>query len=138
MTGPIDARLDHVGVVVSSVSDAAREYVQLLGAVIEGPVIRDPIQKVDIQFLRLPDGTRVELIQPCSPDSPAKRALEKGGGINHLCFEVPDLQSAIDAAVASHAYPVCPPTPAPALGGRKVAFLVKKHIGLIEFVESAD
>jgi len=136
MGKPVVNKVDHVGIVVSNIAAVAREYEDVLGAVGLGDVVFDPTQKVDIQFMRLPDGTKIELIQPVGDDSPVRRALEKGGGLNHLCFEVPDLDEAVDAAIGSHSICVCPPTPAIAFAGRRIAFVFNKQIGLIEFAEA--
>ena len=81
------ARLNHIGVVVPSLDGAATLYVSALGATRIGDTIHDPLQRVRLLFLRLPDGLVVELIEPAADDSPVNAALAKGGGINHFCFE---------------------------------------------------
>jgi hypothetical protein len=54
--------------------------------------VTDDRQRVKVQFLvSVPDASSVEFIEPLPGESPARRALEKGGGLNHLCFEVADL-----------------------------------------------
>jgi len=136
MNERLELKLEHVGVVVNDIAKVAKEYEDLLGARADSPVVFDPLQKVNILFLRMGDGTRIELIEPVGPDSPARRTLKKGGGPDHLCYEVQDLQHAVDFAVAAGSLCVCPPTPAVAFGGRKVAFVVNRRIGVVEFVET--
>ncbi|MDR3687969.1 MAG: VOC family protein [Fimbriimonas sp.] len=135
MGEPVGMKVDHVGIVVADIDAVADEYAQVLGGVRLGGMVHDPMQKVDIQFLGLPDGSRIELIRPAGSDSPVAQALAKGGGLNHICYEVPDIERAIREALSTRALCVCPPTPAVAFGGRRVAFLFTKHIGLFEFVE---
>jgi len=130
-------KLEHVGVVVANIQAVAKHYVEMLGAIEDGPLVFDPTQRVNIQFYRLADGTRIELIEPVGEDSPVKRSLEKGGGLNHLCYEVPNIEEAVAAARAARAICICEPTPAVAFGGRRVAFIFQKQLGVIEFVEPA-
>ena len=78
MGKPVVNKVDHVGIVVSNIAAVAREYEDVLGAVGLGDVVFDPTQKVDIQFMRLPDGTKIELIQPVGDDSPVR--LRRGAG----------------------------------------------------------
>ena len=54
-----------------------------------------------MQFLVDDAGVRLELIRPLSPDSPAARALKSGGGLNHICYQVADLEASMRALVAS-------------------------------------
>jgi methylmalonyl-CoA/ethylmalonyl-CoA epimerase len=128
--------LHHVGVVVSAIEDTAGLYERALGARRCGTAIHDPLQRVRLLFVELPDGSLVELIEPASDDSPVQSALAKGGGTHHLCFEVEDLE-----AEMSRLRPVCIPTGAPkpavAFGGRRVVFLLLGRHMLIELLEAA-
>ena len=131
-------KLHHVGIVVESIEESAPRYRQFLGLQPFTPVIADETQRVNVQFFANgADSTSVELIEPLPGKSPARRKLEQGGGLDHLCFEVADLAEYVRQAESQGVICVCPPVSATAFGGRRVAFLLYRGIGLIEFVEAA-
>jgi methylmalonyl-CoA/ethylmalonyl-CoA epimerase len=129
------ARLHHIGIVVPSLDDAAALYVSALGATPLGDKIHDPLQRVRLLFLRLPDGLVVELIQPAADDSPVNAALARGGGVNHFCFEVDNLEAEM-ARLRSVSVPAGPPKTAVAFGGRRVVFMLLGRYTLIELLEA--
>lgn len=130
-------KLHHVGIVVQSIERGAQLYQQYFGLHPTSAVVRDDMQKVNVQFFGSEASeTSLELIEPLPGDSPARRAMETGGGLNHLCFEVPDLSEIIAEAKTYGVVCVRPPTPATAFGGRRVAFFLYRGVGLVEFVES--
>ena len=129
-------RLHHVAYVCKNVEQKAEEFHRLLGYEIESLPIIDENQNVRISFLVHRDGSRLELLEPYGPNSPVRKFLEKGGGLYHLCFEVDDLDAALKQMTRDNqAYLVKPPTSAPAIEGRRVAFVVTAEKDLIEFVE---
>ncbi len=129
-------RLHHVGVVVASV-ETARTYYAGLGLVPEGAVVEDPTQRVRIQFLTDVGGVfRIELLEPMGEDSPVRRSLEEGGGLNHLCYAVKDLDRTLTRLRSEGAVLVSGPVAAPAIGGARVAFLFDRSQGLFELVEA--
>jgi methylmalonyl-CoA/ethylmalonyl-CoA epimerase len=127
--------IDHIGVVVTSIDGAEAYYTQQFGLRPVGGRIVDPLQDVELQFLEDDAGARLELIRPLSADSPAARALKQGGGLNHICYRVTDLESSMKALVANDAKVVREPLPAVAFDGRRVAFLYTRQRELVEFVE---
>jgi methylmalonyl-CoA/ethylmalonyl-CoA epimerase len=127
--------IDHVGVIVRSIPDAVSYYTRTFGLRPCGDAVVDPLQDVELQFLEDDRGMRLELIRPLGDGSPAAQALAKGGGLNHVCYRVADLQASIDALLADKAKLVREPRPAVAFNGRRVAFLYTRHLELIEFVE---
>jgi methylmalonyl-CoA/ethylmalonyl-CoA epimerase len=131
-------KLHHVGVIVANIERQGAQYARVLALAPQSPPIEDPIQKVMVQFWGLPGETPLELIQPLSPESPAARALQKGGGLNHLAFEVADLDSSVQDAIAKGAICTCEAVPAVAFGGRRIAFVFYRDVGLIEFIESGQ
>jgi methylmalonyl-CoA/ethylmalonyl-CoA epimerase len=131
-------KFHHVGIVVENIEQTALRYRELFGIEPVSPAVADSTQRVIVQFLASQaDATSIELIEPLPGESPARRALEKGGGLNHLCFEVADLDEYMRHAQSKGVVCVCPPVPAVAFEGRRIAFLFYKGIGLIEFVEAA-
>jgi methylmalonyl-CoA/ethylmalonyl-CoA epimerase len=136
--GEIPLKFHHIGIVVESIREAAPQYEKFFGLQPLCSVVRDDRQGVKVQFLGSEAGaTSVELIEPLPGNSPVRRALEKGGGLNHLCFEVTDIEACVRHAGSEGVICVCPPVPAVAFEGRRIAFLYYRGIGLIEFVEAA-
>lgn len=128
--------IDHVGIVVGSLERAVAYYSSVFGLRLVRERIVDPLQDVELQFLEDDGGTRLELIHPLSENSPVARALKQGGGLNHICYRVEDLESSIQAMVANGAKVVREPLPAVAFDGRRVTFLYTRERELIEFVEA--
>jgi methylmalonyl-CoA/ethylmalonyl-CoA epimerase len=131
-------KLHHVGIVVDQIERYRARYGDYFGLKPISGVVMDTTQQVNVQFLAQHKyATSVELIEPLEGDSPVRRALEKGGGLNHLCFEVADIAEAVRQAESNGAKCVRAPVPAAAFDGRRIAFLFYRGIGLIEFVEAA-
>jgi methylmalonyl-CoA/ethylmalonyl-CoA epimerase len=130
-------RVHHVGIVVPDVAEACTMYCETFGYRPEGPVVLDPLQRVKIQFLLDPTGGgRVELLEPAGPGSPVAQALKKGGGLNHLCYVVDDIEGTLAALEREGAVVVAPPVPACAIRFARVAFLFTEALGVFEIVES--
>jgi methylmalonyl-CoA/ethylmalonyl-CoA epimerase len=132
--------VDHYGFVTHSIPDACAVWCRLLGFVPDGPEVLDPTQRVRIQFLShggRPD-FRIELLAPSDPGSPVMKSSRAGGGLHHVCIRVATLDEFAEQIGKTPLVPVRAPTPAPAFGGRKVAFAYLTGFGLLEFVESAD
>jgi methylmalonyl-CoA/ethylmalonyl-CoA epimerase len=90
-------RLNHVAIVVPNLEESARKYSELLGAVVGEPQAL-PEHGVTVVFVKL-ENTKIELMTPLGPDSPVAKFMERypGGGVHHVCYEVPDLASAAKA-----------------------------------------
>jgi len=130
-------RLHHIGIVVDDIERHGAHYAEQLELQPLSPIVTDPVQRVRVQFWGDGRGVSLELIQPLGEDSPVRRFLEKGGGLNHLCFEVEDIAGAVEYARTKGAICVVDPVPAMAFSGRRIAFLFFRYIGLVEFVEAS-
>jgi len=129
-------KLHHVGIVVKEIARSGQDYARLVGSIADSAVFLDPIQKVRVQFWRDTQGTLIELIEPASEDSPVWREAQKGGGLNHLCYETPDIEKDLEVALERGAMIARPMAQAVAFGGRRIVFLYFLELGLIEFVET--
>jgi methylmalonyl-CoA/ethylmalonyl-CoA epimerase len=81
--------------------------------------------------------SRVELLGATAPDSPIARHIEKKGeGIQHIAFEVPDIEAALSALKAK-GVPLIDEKPRIGAGGHRIAFLHPKGTGgvLIEICQ---
>ena len=129
-------KLHHVGIVVKDLASYGDAYAGVLGLEADSGIIYDPVQKVRAQFWKDARGSVLELIEPASPDSPVWRERQKGGGLNHLCYEVADIEQQLRDAVEKGGMVTSGLAPAVAFGGRRSAFVYFLELGLIEFLEA--
>lgn len=102
-------RLNHVAIAVPDLATAAAGYRDQLGAEV-GPPQDEPAHGVRVVFITLPN-CKIELLEPLGDASPIARFLVKnpGGGMHHLCYEVPDIAAAQAHLVAFGARVLGPP-----------------------------
>jgi methylmalonyl-CoA/ethylmalonyl-CoA epimerase len=96
-------RLNHVAVAVPDLEAAMAVYRDKLGgAVSESKAL--PEHGVTVSFVTLPN-TKVELLEPLGDDSTIRAFVDKNprGGMHHLCFEVEDIEVAVQKLVAEGA-----------------------------------
>jgi methylmalonyl-CoA/ethylmalonyl-CoA epimerase len=88
-------RLNHVGVATSSIERSVALFRERMGAEVVGDPFDLPAQGVRVCFVDTPN-SQIELIEPLGPDSPIVKFLERNpqGGQHHVCFEVPDIETA--------------------------------------------
>jgi methylmalonyl-CoA/ethylmalonyl-CoA epimerase len=129
-------KLHHVGVVVKDIASSGEAYARLLGMAADSTIFFDPIQQVRVQFWRDARGALIELIEPSGPESPVWREAQKGGGLNHLCYETNDIDRTTQFSIEQGAMIARAIAPAVAFGGRRIVFLYFLELGLIEFLET--
>ena len=122
-------RLHHIGYVVANMSSGIRRFQDDGAELVVGPT-EDPLLRVVCALLRLPEGADVELVAP-HPEggSPITARLQRGGGLDHLCFWVDDLQASLAREVDRDAVLLVPPTYAVTFDST-VAF-VQRRTGLV-------
>src|SRR5512138_3726427 len=87
-------KINHLGVAVTSLTDALPYYRDQLGMVFKGTE-EVAEQQVRVAFLEIGD-SKIELLEPTSTESPIAKFLEKNGpGIHHVAYEVKDIAAAI-------------------------------------------
>ena len=62
-------------------------------------------------------------------------ALRQGGGLNHICYEIQDIEDTIRFLCDEGSKLISGPTPAIAFENKKVAFLYTKQREIIELLE---
>ncbi len=130
-------KLHHIAYVTNDVEKKARELGELLGLDSKAEPVLDEEKGVRILFVELGGGVQLELLEPLGQDSPTSNHLKKGGGLYHLCFEVDDLEETLQRVTESGlGIVVREPSAAPAIDGRRVAFVASSDRDLIEFVET--
>ena len=114
-------RIDHIGIAVKSIEQAARLYVEGLGLRLER-IEAVSGQGVKVGFLPVGE-SELELLEPLSAESTVAQFIEKRGeGIHHLCLEVEDIVSAMDHLRAQGAV-LLSEEPVVGAGGAWVAFV---------------
>ena len=126
-------RIAHIGVAVRDLHEAAAFYRDVLGLEPSHSEKADGAEIVSIPF-----GTvDVELLAPVAPDSPIDRFLaQRGPGIHHICYRVPDLDRALDSCRQA-GYRLIDQTPRTGAGGHRIAFVHPRATAgiLIELTE---
>jgi methylmalonyl-CoA/ethylmalonyl-CoA epimerase len=127
--------IEHIGIAVKSIEKALPYYEDILGlkcyAVEE---VRD--QKVKTAFFKIGE-TKLELLEPTSPESPVAKFIEKRGeGIHHIAFAVNGIEHALQEA-AEKGVRLIDENPRKGAEGLNIAFLhPKSTFGILtEFCE---
>jgi methylmalonyl-CoA/ethylmalonyl-CoA epimerase len=125
--------LHHVGFVVRDMARSLERFRAEGAELVIGPT-DDPIQKVACALLRLADGIDVELVAPLDPDdSPVTARLRRGGGLDHICLAVDDVDDALSGEEDRGGVVVCPPVHAVTFD-RTIAFVHRRSGLLIELM----
>ena len=119
-----NAAFHHIGIAVSSIIETELKV----------QPITDLIQKVKIAFAEL-DDCRIELLEPTGADSPIDKSVKKGTKLLHICFEVDDLESAMESAKKNGFMAIAEPVPAVVFSGRRIAWAFHRIWGVIELLE---
>jgi len=128
-------KIHHIGIATSEIGGAAEMWDALLG------LRADHTEEVAGQKVRvcmLPLGeSRLELVEPMSPDSPISKFLEKrGGGIHHIALSVEDIRATLQDLKQKGAR-LIDEEPRAGAGGCLVAFIHPSSTGgvLLELVQ---
>lgn len=130
-------KLDHIAVAVSDLKAAITEFETLLGLSVERTE-HVPTEGADVAFFDL-GGHHLELVAPAAADSAIARSIAKRGeGLHHLCFEVPDIEKALET-LRAQGMRLVNEKPVPGAKGSRVAFVHPKGLRgvLVELVEKA-
>ena len=121
--------LAHIGYVVADMDRAVRRF-ETEGSVVVIAPTEDPIQRVSCCLVRTDDAIDIELVAPLVPgDSPVEARLKRGGGLDHVCYFVDDLEDSLASEIGAGALVVCEPTYAVTFD-RDIAF-VHRRSGLV-------
>ncbi|HVT58156.1 MAG TPA: methylmalonyl-CoA epimerase [Thermoanaerobaculia bacterium] len=119
-------KLDHLGIAVRSISEARPLY-EALGLAVEA-VEEVPGEGVRVAMISCGE-TRIELLEPTSPDSPVARFLAtRGPGLHHLCLATDDLR-ADDARLRRAGYRLLRERPTRGAAGCWIQFVHPKSAG---------
>ena len=129
-----ELRFHHIGIACRDIDDTKAFYVAQGYSASE--IIDDLLQDVRVCFLNKLEMPLIELLAPIDDKSPVNRTIEASGVTPyHICYEVDDIIEASKELKSQHFVQVSKPTPACAVGNRRVCFMYSKNNGLIELVE---
>lgn len=128
-------KINHIGIAVNHIEDAARLYIEILGLSIED------IETVADQKTRtaiIPVGeSKIELLESTDPEGPiAKFIARRGEGLHHIALEVTNLEGALKV-LAKSGIPLIDEKPRKGVEQTSIAFLHPKGTGgvLLELVQ---
>lgn len=127
-------RVNHLGVIVADLERSIADFQRRLGLRLDRTERYADL--LEIAFLPCGD-TQIELIEPLSEDDPAARYLRRNGpGIQHVAFEVDDIEAAL-AEVSEGGTRILGDAPRRGAGGTRIAFLDPRDFGgiLVELCE---
>lgn len=119
-----EARFHHIGLAVESIraiNPSCEDFIE-------------KTQRVRLAFIFL-NGIRIELLEPWGDNSPIAKSLRVGVKLLHLCYEVPDLEAALELCGSAGFHRISKPAPAPIFDNRRVVWVFSRQYGLFELVE---
>ncbi|MBF0574844.1 methylmalonyl-CoA epimerase [Dysgonomonas sp. HDW5A] len=129
------SHIEHLGIAVKSIEDSLPYYEGVLGLKCYNiEVVED--QKVKTAFFKVGQ-TKIELLEPTSPDSTIAKFIEKKGeGIHHIAFSVDSVAASL-AEAESKGVQLIDKAPRAGAEGLNIAFLHPKSTCsvLTEFCE---
>lgn len=129
--------IHHIGIANRDPSRSLMFFREILGLPIENQE-EIPEQGVRVTVVGLP-GTRLEVLEPTTQDSPVARFLEKrGDGLHHLALGVPDIRAMVHRLKGFGLQPIGDGIKQ-GEGGNWIAFYLPKDTGgiLLELVQDA-
>jgi methylmalonyl-CoA epimerase len=130
--------IDHIGIAVKSLKDAVKAYEDLIGLKVSG---YDQVDDQGVRVAMLPIGeSRIELLEPITPESPIEKFLAKRGeGIHHIAIRVDNIEEALERFKAAGAR-LIDSTPRKGAHNTRIAFVhpASTHGVLLELVEHGE
>ncbi len=125
--------LAHLGYVVRDMASALRRFEREGGTVLIPPTL-DPLQRVEVCLLEVDETIAIELVAPMDDgESPIRARVERGGGLDHVCYTVDDVGEALAEEESKGGIVVCPPTYAVAFD-REVGFAHRRSGVVVEYM----
>ena len=126
-------RIEHVGVIVKDIEASRKLWEDVFGIPLGG-VEENERRKLALYYV---GESMVELIAGKGPDNKHQKLIAEGrGGINHLCFEVENIDEAL-AELKAKGMPLLDEVPRIGHAGARIAYLDPKGTEgcLIELAE---
>jgi methylmalonyl-CoA epimerase len=130
-------KIDHLGIAVKAVADAAKMYEQVLGLKVTST---DQVDDQGVRVAMLDIGeSRFELLEAIRPDSPiGKFVAKRGEGLHHIAVQVDDIEASL-AQLKAAGVRLIDQAPRKGAHNTRVAFIhpAGTHGVLLELVEHA-
>jgi methylmalonyl-CoA epimerase len=130
-------KIDHLGIAVNAVEDAAKMYEQVLGLKVSS---MDQVDDQGVRVAMLDIGeSRFELLEATRPDSPiGKFVAKRGEGLHHIAVQVDNIEAAL-AQLKASGVRLIDEVPRKGAHNTRVAFIhpAGTHGVLLELVEHA-
>ena len=127
--------IDHIGIAVADLDEAAATYTRLLGV---APAHRVRVEDQGVEEVLFAAGSSyIQLLGALGPDTPVGRSLAtRGPGLHHVAYRVEDIAAALDHVRAEGARLV-DDTPRPGSRNTLIAFVhpAAMHGVLVELVQ---
>jgi len=123
------SHIEHIGIAVKSIADSIPYYENVLGLKCYS-IEEVADQKVKTAFFKVGQ-TKIELLEATSEDSTIAKFIEnKGEGVHHIAFAVPNVAEAL-AEVEDKGVRLIDQTPRSGAEGLSIAFLHPKSTGSV-------
>lgn len=132
------SRIDHIGIAVESLEKTIPFYRDVLELELLS-IEEVPSQKVRVAMFAI-GNSRIELLEPTSPESPIAKAIDKRGqGVHHIAYAVDSAVAEIESFIEK-GIRMIDTTPRAGAGGSKIAFVHPSDSGkvLTELCEHAQ
>jgi methylmalonyl-CoA/ethylmalonyl-CoA epimerase len=127
-------KIAHIGFVVKEIEKSLPSWLAS-GYELQIKKTFDPIQNVFCLILKKVGEPDIELVAPAEEGkSPLTSRLERGGGIDHICFYTTNMKDSLLDERAKGSLIVCEPVFAETFG-KQIAFVVRRGGLLIEYLE---
>ena len=126
-------RVEHVAIAVQNMAESMKMLEDTFGFEME---LEETIGTTNLAMYPVGE-TYIELLETANPDSVVGKWLaEKGQSLFHLCFEVDDIEAALDE-LRGKGVKLLDETPRTGHGGAKIAFINPESTGdiLVELTE---
>ena len=130
------SNIDHIAIAVRNLESAVERFRALTGVDPDDIRIEEvPSENVRVAFIPV-GGSKIELLEPLSDESPLSKFLEKrGDGLHHIALETDDLEAETRRAENNGIEPLS--APSMGAGNKKIVFFNPKETNrvLVEFVQ---
>ena len=128
--------ISHIGYAVKDIQQTARHYVCVGWELSE--IFEEKVQNTKIAFLTKEGFPTIELVSPLNlTKSPVDNILAQNGvSPYHICYEVDDIEQAVEDLYEEDFKPLFLPIESVAMGNRRICYLHHLEVGFIEIVET--
>jgi methylmalonyl-CoA/ethylmalonyl-CoA epimerase len=122
-------KIDHIGIAVSSIENSLPFYTNILNLQLEG-IEEVESENVKVAFITIGE-SKLELLEPLSPESPIAKFIEKRGeGIHHIALGVSSIEARIQD-MKENGIRMLADEPKLGAGGAQIAFMHPKSTGSV-------